>query len=63
MAVPVLLYVTETWTLKKRVWNILEGAEMKYQRMVRGYTRTAELRDELIGNELVIFPSCKEIRT
>jgi hypothetical protein len=30
MAVPVLLYGSETWTLRKRDWNRIQAAEMKY---------------------------------
>jgi hypothetical protein len=30
MAVPVLLYGSETWTLRKRDWNRIQVAEMKY---------------------------------
>jgi hypothetical protein len=33
MAVPVLLYGSETWTLSKRDWNRIQAAEMKYLRI------------------------------
>jgi hypothetical protein len=35
MAVPVLLYDSETWTLRKRDWNRIQAAEMKYLRTVK----------------------------
>jgi hypothetical protein len=36
MAVPVLLYGSETWTLRKRYWNRIQAAGMKYLRKVKG---------------------------
>jgi hypothetical protein len=30
LAVPVLLYGSETWALRKRDWNRIQAAEMKY---------------------------------
>jgi hypothetical protein len=36
MAVPVLLYGSETWTLRKRDWNRTQTAEMKYLRTLYG---------------------------
>jgi hypothetical protein len=32
MAVPVLLYGSETWTPKKRDWNRIQAADIKYLR-------------------------------
>jgi hypothetical protein len=39
MAVPVRLYGSETWTPRKRDWNRIQAAEMKYLRTVKGCTR------------------------
>jgi hypothetical protein len=39
MAVPVLLYGSETWAPRKRDWNRIPAAEMKYLRTVKGCTR------------------------
>jgi hypothetical protein len=50
MAVPVLLYDSETWTLRKRDWNRIEDAEMKYLRTVKGCTKLDQVRNEDIRN-------------
>jgi hypothetical protein len=60
MAVPVLLYGSETWTLRKRDWNTIQAAEMKYLRTVKGCTRL-EIRNEDIRNELGISPLSEKI--
>jgi hypothetical protein len=57
MANLVLLYGCETWTLKKRDWNRIQAAEMKYLRTVKGCTKIDELRNVVIQNELGI-PLC-----
>jgi hypothetical protein len=36
VAIPVLLCGCETWMLKKRDWNRIPAAEMKYLRTVKG---------------------------
>jgi hypothetical protein len=46
MAVPVLLYGSETWTPRKRDWNRIKAAEMKYLRTVIGCTRLDQIRNE-----------------
>jgi hypothetical protein len=61
MAVPVLLYGSETWTLRKRGWNRIQTAEMKYLRTVKGGIRLDEIRNEYIRNELGISPLSKKI--
>jgi hypothetical protein len=33
MAVPLLLYGTDMWTVKKRDWNRIQAAGMAYQRL------------------------------
>jgi hypothetical protein len=52
MAIPLLLYYCKTWTLKKRDRNRIQAAEMKYLRTARGCTKTDQLRNEAIRNEL-----------
>jgi hypothetical protein len=61
MAVSLLLYGIETWTLKKRYWNRIKAATMKYVTTVKGCTRTDQLRNEDIRNELGIFPLYEKI--
>jgi hypothetical protein len=46
MAVPVLLYGSETWKLRKRDWNRIPAAEMKYLRTVKGCTGLDQIRNE-----------------
>jgi hypothetical protein len=62
MAVPVLLYGSETWTLRNRDWNIIQAAEMKYVRTVKGCTRLDQIRKEDIRNELGISPLSEKNR-
>jgi hypothetical protein len=54
MAVPVLLYDSETWAPRKRDWNRIQAAEMKYLRTVKGCTRLDHIRNEDTRNELGI---------
>jgi hypothetical protein len=61
MAVPVLLYGSETWTLRKRDWNRIQAAETKYLVTVKGCTRLDPIRNEDIRNELGISPSSEKI--
>jgi hypothetical protein len=61
MAVPVLSYVSETWTPRKRDWNRIQAAEMKYLRAVKGCTRSDQIRNRDIRNELGISPSSEQI--
>jgi hypothetical protein len=56
MAVPVLLYGSETWTPRKRDWKIIQEAEMKYLRTVKRCTRLDQIRNEDMRNELGISP-------
>jgi hypothetical protein len=39
------IYGCEIWTLKKRDWNRIQGAEITYLRTVKGYTKTDQLRN------------------
>jgi hypothetical protein len=61
MAIPVLLYGRETWTLKKRDRNRIQAAEIKYLRTVSGCTNIDQLRKEDIRNELGIAPLYEKI--
>jgi hypothetical protein len=61
MAVPVLLYGSETWTLRKRDWNRIQAAEMKYLRTVKGCTTLDQIRNESITYELGIYPLREKI--
>jgi hypothetical protein len=61
MAVPVLLYGSETWTLRERDWNRIQAAEMKYLRTVKGCTGLDQIRNEDIRNELGISPLSEKI--
>jgi hypothetical protein len=61
MTIPVLLYGSETWTLKKRDWNRIQAAEMKYLRKVKGCARLDQIRNEDIRNELGISPLSEKI--
>ena len=40
LALPVLLYSSETWTIKARDARRITAAEMKYTRRIAGYTWT-----------------------
>jgi hypothetical protein len=60
MAVLVLLYGNETWTLRKRDWNRIQAAEMKYLRTV-GCTRLDRIRNKDVRNELGISPLSKKL--
>jgi hypothetical protein len=59
MAIPVLLCGCETWTLKKRDWNRIQEAEMKYLRNVKDCTKIGQLRN--VRNELGIPPLYEKI--
>jgi hypothetical protein len=56
MAVPVLLYGSETWTPRKRNWNRIQAAEMKYLITVKGCTRLDQIKNEDVRNEFGISP-------
>jgi hypothetical protein len=61
MAVPVLLYGSEMWILRKRDWNRIQAAEMKYLRTIKGCTRLDQIRNEDIRQGLGISPLSKNI--
>ena len=53
LALPVLLYGSETWTIKARDTRRITAAEMKYMRRTAGYTW------DILQNK---FTHCKGIR-
>jgi hypothetical protein len=57
----VLLHGCKTWTLKNRGWNIIQAAEMKYLRTVKGCTKIDRLRNEDVQNEVGILPLYEKI--
>jgi len=54
LALPLLLYGSETWTVKARDARRITAAEMKYMRTTTGYTRTDYKTNTHIANELKI---------
>ena len=56
LALPVLLYGSETWTIKARDARRITAAEMKYMRRTTGYTRTDYKTNTQFAKELKITP-------
>jgi len=56
LAIPVLLYGSETWTIKARDARRITAAEMKYMRRTAGYTWTDYKTNTKITKELKITP-------
>ena len=56
LALPVLLYRSETWTNKVRDARRITAAEMKYMRRTAGYTRTDYKTNTQIAKGLKITP-------
>jgi hypothetical protein len=54
LALPMLLYGSETWTVKTRDARRITAAEMKYIRRTAGYTRTDYKTNAQIAKELKI---------
>ena len=54
LALPVLLYGSETWTIKGRDARRITAAEMKYMRKAAGYTGTDYKTNAQIAKELKI---------
>jgi hypothetical protein len=52
----VLLYGSKTWTVKARDVRRITAAEMKYNRITAGYTRTDYKANTQIAKELKITP-------
>jgi len=56
LALPVLLYSSETWTVKASDGRRITAAEMKYMRRTAGYTWTDYKTNAQIANDLKITP-------
>ena len=56
LALPVLLYSSETWTIKARDARRITAAEIKYMRRTAGYTCTDHKTNTQIAKELKITP-------
>jgi len=56
LALPVLLYGSETWTIKARNARRITAAEMKYMRRTAGYSWTDYKTNAQIAKELKITP-------
>jgi hypothetical protein len=56
LALPVLLYGSETWTTEARDAGRITAVEMKYMRRTAGYTWTDYETNKQIAKELKITP-------
>jgi ABC-type ATPase involved in cell division len=56
LAIPLLLYGSETWTVKTRDARRITAAEMKYMRRTAGYIWTDYKTNAQIAKELKITP-------
>ena len=56
LALPVLLYGRESWTIKARDARRITAAGMKYMRRTAGYTWTDNKTNSQIAKELKITP-------
>jgi len=56
LALPVLLYGSETWTIKASDARRITAAEMKYMRRIVGYTWTGYKTNAQIAKELKVKP-------
>jgi hypothetical protein len=56
LALPVLLYGSETWTIKARDARRITTAEMKYMRRTSAYTWTDNKTNTQIAKELKTTP-------
>ena len=56
LALPVLLYGSESWTIKERDARRITTAEMKYMRRTAGYPWTDHKTNRQIAKELKITP-------
>jgi hypothetical protein len=54
MALPVLLYGSETWTIKTKDMSKIQATEMRYLRSVKGCTKLDHIKNEDIRKELDI---------
>jgi hypothetical protein len=58
---PVLLYGSETWTIKAKNARRITAAEMKYMRRTEGYTWTDYKTNTQIAKELKITPILEKL--
>jgi len=61
LALPVLLYGSETWTVKASDGRRITAAEMKYTRRTAGYTWTDYKTNAQIPKELKITPVLEKL--
>ena len=61
MAVPMLLYGSETWVESKAEKSRIQAAEMRFLRRVKGCTRLDRFRNDDIRRELDIFSINRKI--
>ena len=61
LALPVLLYGSETWTIKASDTRRITAAEMKYMRRTAGYTWTDYKTNAQITKELKITPNLDKL--
>ena len=61
LTLPVLLYGSESWTIKARDARRITAAEMKYMRITAGYTWTDYKTNTQIVKELKITPVLDKI--
>jgi hypothetical protein len=54
VAIPTLLYGSETWVTTKRDMTGLEAAEMRFLRSVKRYAKLDKIRSEVIRKKLKI---------
>lgn len=62
MAVPVLMYGSETWVNKKKYQNAIQSSEMKFLRSVNKCTKLDKIKNEDIRKNLDIFSLNKKIQ-
>jgi len=58
LALPVLLYGSETWTVKARDARRITAAEMKYKRRTAGFKNNTNFR-QIIGIQEKLDTTCK----
>jgi DNA-binding sugar fermentation-stimulating protein len=61
LALPLLLYGSETWTIKARNTRRITAAEMKYVRRTAGYIWTDYKTNAQIAKELKITPTLEKL--
>lgn len=62
MAVPVLLYGSESWVLTRKKSSNIQASEMRFLRAVKGCSLLDQLRNENIRNDLNIFSIVDKIK-